>query len=86
MLVLVNVLEPGLVHVRVRMCIVTVLMVVRVLDMLVIVARVGMHVRLSVVLVLVGVRTVVRVLVGHVAPSVVVGDGGRTSSGSPACR
>jgi hypothetical protein len=41
---------------------------VRVLDVIVIVHRVGVHMRLTVVRVLVGMRGLMSVFVGHVAP------------------
>ncbi|MDX6704605.1 MAG: Homing endonuclease associated repeat [Solirubrobacteraceae bacterium] len=64
-LVLVHVLQAGLVHVRVGVRLPVMLMVMLVLDMLVVVARVGVRVSHVVVAVLVGVRCVVLVLFGH---------------------
>jgi hypothetical protein len=69
-LVLVDLLEPGLVHVGVLVRIAVVLVLVLVLDVLVVVPGVRVRMGLAVVLVLVGVRRIVRVLfIGHAASS-----------------
>jgi hypothetical protein len=69
-LVLVDLLEPGLVHMGVLVRIALVLVLVLVLDVLVVVPGVRVRMGLAVVLVLVGVRRIVRVLfVGHAASS-----------------
>jgi hypothetical protein len=71
-LVLVDLLEPGLVHVGVlvRIAVVLMLVLVLVLDVLVVVPGVRVRMGLAVMLVLVGVRRIVRVLfIGHAASS-----------------
>jgi hypothetical protein len=72
MRVLVDLLEPGLVDVRVGVRLAVVLVLVDMLHVVVIVNRMWMDVGVAVVLVLVGVRCQVGVFLGHVAPVVVL--------------
>jgi hypothetical protein len=64
----VDFLDALLVHMRMRMRDAVVRMLMDVLDVLVIASRVGVDVRHRVVLMLVGMRSLVGVCVGHMAP------------------
>jgi hypothetical protein len=69
-LVLVSSLQPSFVHMRMGVRLTVMGMLVLVLDVIVIVRRMCVNVRLAVMLMLVGVRGFVCVLVAHGAPFV----------------